>query len=188
MWRQCVGVCVKMCAAWASLHMHTAASGCGASRCLPPTEDTLYSYDLFKNHLQISGSYWLTVISCLKTQQCYRRWSSHIASKFRGLQLHQRTAAPIEPGTVCGFIPRHSTSRQSLIIVPFLLPRLPKPPLPRPSSSSRWLRCLLAPLPPLGLVVMSKAVRQSVTTRTHKKSFSGFHPRCISFLSVTLLA
>lgn len=71
---------------------------------------------------------------------------------------------------------------------PISSPQAPEPPPPRPSSSSRWLRCLLAPLLPLGLVAMSKAVRQSVTTRTHKKSISGFHTCCISFLSVTLLA
>lgn len=173
MWRQCVGVCVKMCAAWPSLHMHTAASGCGTSRCLPQTEDTLYPYDSFKKITCRYQRFLLIVIICLGSrliiQQCYRRWSFRIGSKFWGRQLHQRTAAPIEAGTVCGFIPRHSASRQSLIIVPFLLPRLSNP--PPPSSSSRWLRCLLAPLLPLGLVVMSKAVRQSVTTHTHKKIY-----------------
>lgn len=132
MWRQCVGVCVKMCAAWPSLHMHTAASGCGTSRCLPQTEDTLYPYDSFKKITCRYQRFLLIVILCpgsrLIIQQCYRRWSFRIGSKFWGRQLHQRTAAPIEAGTVCGFIPRHSASRQSLIIVPFLLPRLSNPP------------------------------------------------------------
>lgn len=103
-----------------------------------------------KSSAGIKGSYRLSVIispgSCLIIQQYYRRWPFHIGSRFWGLQLHQRTAAPIEAGTVCGFIPRHSASRQSLIIVPFLLPRLPNPPIPAlpagPSDcDASWLRC-----------------------------------------------
>lgn len=72
---------------------------------------------------------------------------------------------------------------ESLIIVPFLLPQAPHPhprptlPPPRSSSSSRWLSCLLALLLPLGLVVMSKAVRQSVTTHTHTKKWRKIHLR-----------
>lgn len=65
-----------------------------------------------------------------------------------GFQLHQRTAAPIEAGSVCGFILRHSASRQSLIIVPFLLPRLPNPPPPPPSSPSPFQQLPLTAMPP----------------------------------------
>lgn len=83
------------------------------------------------------------------------------------------TAAPIEPGTRAYSQPL-CLQAESLIMVPFLLPRLLSTPAPPPPplscSSSRWLWCLLALLLPLGLVVMSKAVRQTATT--HKVNLS----------------
>lgn len=118
-----------------------------------PRQEILYIHIIFtkKSSADIKGSYWLSVFcpgSCLIIQQYHRRWLFHSGSKFWGLQLHQRTAAPMEAGTVCGFIPRHSASRQSLIIVPFLLPRLPNPPPPHlalPAApadwDASWLRC-----------------------------------------------
>lgn len=78
------------------------------------------------------------------------------------------TAAPIEAGTRVYSQPL-CLQAESLIMVPFLLPRLLSTP-PLSCSSSRWLWCLLALLLPLGLVVMSKAVRQTVTT--HKLNLS----------------
>lgn len=154
-----------------------------------PSTDRRYFISIWfikKSSADIKGSYWSSVIippgSCLIIQQYYRRWSFHIGSKFWGLQL---TAAPIEAGTVCGFIPRHSASRQSLIIVPFLLPRLPPPPPFQQVPLTAMPPGSAASIRPGGHVKGSKAVCH----HTHaQKSISGFHTRCISFLSVTLLA
>lgn len=133
--------CVKMCAAWASLHMHTAASGCGASRCLPQTEDTLYPYHLFKkiicryqrflsivcNHLprllshnttvlqKVAVSYWLQILGApASPEDCstYRgRYCMWVYSQAQRLQAEPHYC-------------------------PISSPQAPEPPHPRPSSRS----------------------------------------------------